>query len=594
MGSLFAELKRRNVVRVGAAYLVVGWLLIQIGGEIFPTFGAPDWVAKAFMALIALGFPVALLLAWAFELTPEGVKKTKDVDPRTSVTGATGQKLNYLIIGTLALAVAWLLYDRSAPPTTEDAAPRQAATADPVQKSIAVLPFVKLSADPSQEFFADGVAEEILNRLARTADLRVISRSSSFTFKGRNVSIPDVAATLKVSHVLEGSVRRAGNRVRITAQLIEVGSDAHLWAETFDRELVDIFALEDEIADAIANALTVTLGLGPAKSTYADMADYDLMLRGRALIGTRHLDDIQKAVLVFEELVRRAPDLAEAEAQLSFARMLVAMFDYELSEIEFQARLEIVAETARRALALDGRDVTALVVLAAIHRNRFEFDEADRLGRLALAISPNSARANNWHGDLLTQVMRLDEGIEVERKAAELDPLLAVNHSNLGNVLDTAGRTGEAIAAYRRALEIDPEFELAARELAHIFIREGRFDELAEYLAGSRFEWLPQQRKIYDRLAAGDREGALELLDNAARDKDFVSYASWIYGALGEFDRAAALLAGGGVITESFIYASDFPTDPEILAAHPVYRAFWRTPPHDRLLRARGHWVDEE
>ena len=422
MGQLFEELKRRNVVRVGVAYLVIGWVLIEVSDTIAPMMSLPEWAPSLILYVLILGLPVALFLSWAYELTPQGVKKTAEVDADDSITPSTGRKLDFLIIGALVVALGYFIWERQS--LESEAESPQTATSE---TSIAVLPFVSLSSDPEQEYFSDGVTEEILNRLAQTGDFRVISRSSSFTFKGRNVSIPEVAAALKVSHVLEGSVRRAGNRVRITAQLIEVGKDAHLWSQTFDRQLTDIFALEDEIAGAIAAALRVKLGLAPEPAALNDMGDYDLLLKAKALIGTRDAPEIAEAMKILEELASRLPDYGEVQAQLAFA-YLVASNNNVLEAITGR---EAGYAMADRALTLEPRNVTALVVKASVHMYAFEFEESERLFLRALAISPNSGRAHNWYGDLLVILARRQEGVDMEQRAVELDPLLAVNHRNL-------------------------------------------------------------------------------------------------------------------------------------------------------------------
>jgi len=270
----FNELKRRNVVRVGIAYVVLAWVVIQIGELLFDAFGSPDWVIKTVIVLVAIGFPFALLFAWAFELTPDGIKKTRDVDVTTSVTATTGRKLDFVIMAAMAIALVYFIWDRQVYDRTETAAPPVAADVDTPDssavegeakaetdppKSIAVLPFVNMSSDQEQEWFADGLTEEILNALARTPDLLVSARTSSFAFKGSNEPISAIGAALGVAHVLEGSVRRGGDRLRITAQLIRANDGFHLWSETFDRKPEDVIEIQEEIAVEIARALETAM-----------------------------------------------------------------------------------------------------------------------------------------------------------------------------------------------------------------------------------------------------------------------------------------------------------------------------------------------
>ncbi|MEE8371969.1 MAG: hypothetical protein V3R73_07430, partial [Sphingomonadales bacterium] len=443
-----------------------------------------------------------------------------------------------------------------------------------------------------QEYFSDGVTEEILNRLAQTGDLRVISRSSSFTFKGRNVSIPEVAAALKVSHVLEGSVRRAGNRVRITAQLIEVGKDAHLWSQTFDRQLTDIFALEDEIAGAIAAALRVKLGLAPERAAPSEMADYDLLLKAKALIGTREGPEIAAAVKILEDLATRLPDYGEAQAQLAFAYLVATNRNVLAANTGREEGYAMADQVADRALALEPRNVAALVVKASVHMYAFEFEEAERLFLRALAISPNSGRAHNWYGDLLVILARRQEGVDMEQRAVELDPLLAVNHQNLAVAQENVGQIDEALASLRRAQAISGD---SPRRVLGSLWRQGRIDEMRKVIA----DWTAsggseRQLAFYVRLLKDDRDEILGWLDQGGAFQGNKFYLTMAYLSLGEFDRAAALMEEGSVVASTLLaWQFLFPTDPEVLAANPKYAAFWYTPPRERLLRARGHWREK-
>ena len=285
MGKLFSELKRRNVVRVGIAYIVLSWIALQVGDVLFDMFGTPDWVGKTLAVLLALGFPFACLFAWAFELTPEGIKKTRDVDMSESVAHSSGHRLNVVIIAALVFALGYFIWERQGlvePQAT-------ASGAGDVEKSIAVLPFVNMSSDEEQEWFADGLTEEILNALARTPDLLVASRTSSFQFKGQNTDISEIAKTLGVAHILEGSVRRGGERLRVTAQLIRASDGFHLWSETFDRKPEDVIAIQEDVAFEIANALETAMDPEALKQMVsagtASVAAYEAYLEGLALEG---------------------------------------------------------------------------------------------------------------------------------------------------------------------------------------------------------------------------------------------------------------------------------------------------------------------
>jgi len=284
--SLIAELKHRNVFRVGVAYGIVAWLLVEVASVVLPTFGAPDWVMKVFTFLVILGFPLALILAWAFELTPEGIRLETAVDPTEPVARKARSKLDFAIVALLVLALVYFAADKfllnaETEPAEVIAEGIPAANWVGVEKSIAVLPFVNMSADPENEYFSDGISEELLNTLARIPDLKVAARTSAFQFKGQSRDIAEIGRLLKVSNILEGSVRKAGSRVRVTAQLIKVDDGFHLWSDTFDRELTDIFAIQDEIAASIADAMKTTSWWTPrsAKILYTRL---NPTLKGRA------------------------------------------------------------------------------------------------------------------------------------------------------------------------------------------------------------------------------------------------------------------------------------------------------------------------
>lgn len=296
--SLFAELKRRNVVRVGIAYAIVGWVIAQIGEFAFENFGAPEWVLKTVVVILLLGLPLALFFAWAFEMTPEGVKREEDVDRTQSITGSTGHKLDKLIIGALVVALAYFVWERQAgetvPPvdsvatvTADESQVEEELESSNIERSIAVLPFVNMSSDVEQEWFSDGLTEEILNALARTPDLLVAARTSSFKFKGSAEDIPTIAESLGVAHILEGSVRRGGDQLRITAQLIRAHDGFHLWSQTYDRSPDDVIAVQEDIAVAIALALETALDPEALKKMMSagtsSVAAYNAYLEGLAI-----------------------------------------------------------------------------------------------------------------------------------------------------------------------------------------------------------------------------------------------------------------------------------------------------------------------
>ena len=331
--TVFEELKRRNVVRVGIAYVVIGWFLAQIAEFAFENFGAPDWVLKSVVVVLMLGLPLALFFAWVYEITPEGVKKESEIDRSTSVAGEKGQMLNVVIAMSLVLAVGLLLTDRftGGPDEVQLAAADTAVSTQDVTNSIAVLPFVNMSSDEEQEFFSDGITEEILNSLASIKELKVAGRTSSFAFKGQNDDLRRIGDALGVNHILEGSVRKSGDQVRITAQLVQVDDGFHVWSETYDRKLVDIFAIQDEIANEILRQLKTRLlgaAVKPAEARRTDPVVYALYLKSKQRIYTRIGSEIETAVEELDQAIQLDTQYAPAFAQRGIATILLSEEQY--------------------------------------------------------------------------------------------------------------------------------------------------------------------------------------------------------------------------------------------------------------------------
>src|SRR5882757_6584343 len=306
--NFFAELKRRNVIRTAILYLGAVWALAQGISQLGPSLGAPEWALRWFLVAAAIGFPFWIAFAWFFEFTPEGIKRESEVEPHESITHHTGRKLDFAIIGVLAIAVVLLVTDRF---VLHHGVNEEAAI--PVaEHSIAVLPFVNMSDDKSNEFFSDGISEELLNLLAKIPQLQVTARTSSFAFKGKEVAIPEIARTLHVAHVLEGSVRKAGNSVRITAQLIKAGTDTHLWSQTYDRKLDDIFAIQDEIAADVVKQLKVTLLGAAPKARTTDPEAYALYLQAVQLGRQFTAEAFQQSDALFRKVLAIDPRYASA------------------------------------------------------------------------------------------------------------------------------------------------------------------------------------------------------------------------------------------------------------------------------------------
>jgi len=429
--TLIQELKRRNVFRVGIAYAVAAWVLLQVFDVIGEILVLPAWSGKLILAMLVIGFFIAVVVAWAFELTPEGIKRESEVDRRQSVTPQTGRKIDRAIIGLLVIAVIILLWDKfltdRPEPATSIAETRgeTAIESTSVYDSIGVLPFVNISNDPDQDYFSDGIAEELLNALAKLQNLKVAARTSSFSLKGKDLDAISIGDQLKVDTVLEGSVRKSGTRLRITAQLIDAANGYHLWSETYDRELTDVFEVQDEITEAIVAALKVHLETGeaiPATQHKASSVEaYEKYLQGKHIL--RSADgDRREALELFRAANEIDPDFAPAwaaRAQTVIDLRETAFWgDIPLEEAHLLARNNI-----DKALALDPRQPEAYVARGMLYADEYRYDEALASLEQAIAINPSLAEAWTWRGRLLYRFGRIKEAKRSLLKALELDPL---------------------------------------------------------------------------------------------------------------------------------------------------------------------------
>ena len=325
MANFWGEMKRRNVFKVGTVYVIVAWLLIQVADTTFPAFEIPDWVLRAVVFVLILGLPMALIFAWAFEITHEGLKRTQETERNNSITQVTGRKIDFIFIGVLLLAVAYFAIDKFV--LQEALTPEPAAETVQVETdeiSIAVLPFRNMSPDPENQNFSDGISEELLNVLADVEDLKVISRTTSFAYRDSDLPLRDIANELNVNHILEGSVRKSNNRVRITAQLIHADSDSHLWSDSYDRTLDDIFVVQEEISKNIVASLTEALGYDAAAALTVtaptqSIEAYELYLQGRHLFLARGVANLTNAIERLELAVEIDPDFARAWSTLAGA-----------------------------------------------------------------------------------------------------------------------------------------------------------------------------------------------------------------------------------------------------------------------------------
>ena len=529
--SFFEELKRRNVFRVAVAYLITAWVLLQVADLVLQNIHAPDWVIQVFMLALGLGFPLALIFAWAFEMTPEGIKKEKDVDRTKSITPQTGRKLDFVIIGILAVAVVLLLFDRFS--TRDDANPAGSLGSEnhfqtageqvgegsdengsltPKEKSIAVLPFVNMSSDPEQDYFSDGISEEILNALARVKELKVAGRTSSFEFKGQNQDLRKIGETLGVENILEGSVRKSGTKLRITAQLIQVKDGFHLWSDTYDRELTDIFAIQDEIAGAILKQLKAQLLEGEEAAVVATRANseaYDLYLLAKQRVYERSRPTLEAAAQLLDKAIAIDPNYAPAYAQRGITALMLSDRNYgavPADQAEAQAKLYI-----DQALRLNPNDAEALAGLGLYYLNRpGNTDEAIETLTKALSINPNLVDAGNWLQNAYGRAGRLAESLAIQEQTIERDPLYRPGIANITGTYTDMGKVDQAQALIERIRPSMPNDPFLFRMEATVHYARGEYAKgllLAEKALSLNPDNFPNQGTVgYGLLVTGQYE----------------------------------------------------------------------------------------
>ena len=476
--SFFAELKRRNVVRVGAAYAIVGWVVAQVAEFAFENFDAPPWVLKSVVVLLLLGLPIVLFFAWAFEITPEGIKREEDVDRSQSITSQTGRKLDYIIIACLVMVGALIIgrpYLPGADHQTNVA--EQKATAG---NSVAVLPFTDLSQEGDQEFFADGISEEILNVLVGIPDLKVAGRTSSFSFKGRNEDLREIGAALGVNHVLEGSVRRSGTKLRITAQLIRGEDGFHLWSETYDREIADIFEIQDEIARSVADQLAVSLGLSSESlvpDRTEDLVAYENYLRARQLFLQRGKDNLDFALLLLNEATARDPDFAPAWGVIASIYTVYESYqsDQPAKEIYEQWRATGKA-AAERAIQLNPDGGSAHANLGSLYALERQWAKAFEHFDRALALSPDDPHVLDSFVQNIFEVGYFAEAQTMSERSVMLDPLVAMYRNSLGRTYFFLSELDKSKEQSEKAILIDPTLPFPYNNLGRAYLFAGKID----------------------------------------------------------------------------------------------------------------------
>jgi len=473
MASLFEELKRRNVIRVALVYVFASWLLVQVADIMFESFGTPDWVMKTFIGFLGLGFPIAVIFAWAFEITPEGLKKEKDVDRSQSVTPQTGRKLDYAIIAVLVLAVGYFAVDKFVLRGGDSA-----QTADSSTPSIAVLPFADMSAAKDQEYLSDGISEELLNLLAKVPDFKVAGRTSSFVFKNQEQDLRRIGEQLGVGNILEGSVRKSGNRIRITAQLVKADDGFHLWSESYDRELDDIFAVQDEIAAAVVAALKVTL-LGEAEEAIVARNDvvspevYELYLKARYHWHQRTPESLAKSVDFFQQALDLDPGYAPAYSGLALAHL----FETWYSDADPQIAIPKAAKLIDSAFKLDPNLADAWGASGVLRWNMGDNESAAEAYEKAIELDPQYAMAHMWLATTYGQQGEPEKALATFARAREIEPLHPTLLSNYLNTLNVLGRYEDARELALVLRDVYPNQGDGAVALAAVAAEAGDFKE---------------------------------------------------------------------------------------------------------------------
>jgi len=546
--TFFGELKRRNVYKVAVAYAIVGWLLVQVATQVFPFLEIPNWVVRFVIVLVAAGFPIALVIAWAFEITPQGIERTEVADTMPAAAGQKKHAWIYVAIVGAVLSIGLFFLGRYGFRNASS------SSSELPLKSIAVLPFDNLSRDPDNAFFAEGVQDEILTRLAKVADLKVIARTSTQRFKSAPENLPDIAKQLGVANILEGSVQKVNDQVRVNVQLVNALTNAHLWAEIYDRKLTDIFAVESDIAKTIADTLQAKL-TGSEKQMMAaqpttDTTAYELYHKGRSLWEKRSGDNIPKAIAYYEQAIARDPNYALAYAGLAKAYILLPFY-VGADRLDAGSKAK---DAALKALQLDPNLAEAHAALGKV----LFFREIDLAGAMreykrAIELNPNDATAHHWFGnDTLAALGRFEEAIAEGKRAIELDPLSTVINVDLGETLYYAHRYDEAERQMRKTLEIDPTSFYAHYNLGIVLQLKGDLPgAIAEYEKAKQLGDNPLVSTLCAaaKAQAGDKDAALRMLsdlDKISQHREVVGYLrALLYLSLSNKDEALRWLEQG-------------------------------------------------
>ena len=533
------ELRRRNVIRVAAAYLVVGWLVMQVISIISAAAALPEWADGVALILLLAGMPVALFIAWAFEMTPDGLKPTTAVAEGESIAPRTGRVLDYAIIAGLVILVALIGWQQMAPGS---AGPSRTIAGDGTGASVAVLPFIDLSAAGDQEFFSDGISEEILNVLVRIPGLGVAGRTSSFAFKGRNEDLREIGEALGVNHVLEGSVRRSGSRLRITAQLIRSSDGFHIWSETYDREIADIFDIQDEIAAAVAGELAISLGIDwqpQAHDRTSDIEAYEYYLQARQLYFRRGQRNLEQAALLLQEVVARDP--AYAPGWIALAGVYSVYESYQPDETvgDFSSWRRIGLAAARRAAELDPQSGEAQAYIGVLLSLRHEWVASFEAFDRAVELDPQNAAVLDTFAQVLNDTGYLIDGRALAARAVELDPLVPIYHNTLGWAFIDHPDFGRdaAVEEFRLARQLGPDIPFSYNNALRVLISQDRREEAGQLVEDALRQGVypPDAQEPIDRFLEAWATGDTAL--RALVEEDSFR-GSWVATLLDDMDMA--------------------------------------------------------
>lgn len=502
--NFFSELKRRNVIRFAGLYLVGAWLIVQVASTVLPMFGAPEWLPRSIVVLLAIAFIPALVFSWAFELTPQGLKRDEDVPPEQSIAPQTGRRINRLIIAVLVLALAYFALDKFVlTPRRAAAVPNEYRTPS---NSVAVLAFDNLSDDKGSEYFSDGISEELLTVLQKIPGLHVAARTSAFYFKGKNATAQEIGEKLGVARLVEGSVRKAGDVVRIAARLTQAKTGEETWSENYTRDSKDVFAVQTELAQTIVQQLKGQLTNGTANSTTKaqiraevhqaekggtnNVEAHEAYLQGRFFLNRHSEKETERARAAFERAAQLDSKFALAWAGLAQTHVWDCNYATEGGQKGFNDHLAAARDAVQRALAIEPDLPDALYPKAVIETNfDYNWKGAGETLRKALALAPQDPTLLEWAASLAFTRSQAQQGLDLIRRAVALDPVNAQARAILANSLSNAGKQEESRAEYGRVIELNPSAPNSYAALGMTYVLQGKFEEAAVAAEKDTADW---------------------------------------------------------------------------------------------------------